>query len=411
MASKVQYRPTAEQAPWYTTAKPSTWNTPDWPINYKVPNFGVDKDILATQKHISAAEKDLKHTMQATFEAPPSHPMDYRVPDFGKDRDLIINDINLEQAERQHGHRLQASFEKPPGHPVDYKVPDFGVDKDILATHKHLRDAEQALGQKLKGDFFDPAGPTYPVDYRVPDFGMDHEILTTQKNLKNTEKTLNHNWNPKKEGDAYVVPTAVNLQTGADIQSDPICSSAGCDQYLHPALPDSHPVDYPVPDFGVDHGILDVHASIAQAEKQLNHKWVPEPKVPDAPPPAIVHRGPDPDIIGTQESIATSEVATGHSWDPKQDANGVWLMPEAAEAGSYSYHDRDVYLQTDVESDPICSSAGCDQYLHPAPPADPPRDYPVPNFGKDPDMVGTANSISIGEAMYKHKLVMGTPES
>jgi len=38
-------------------------------------------------------------------------------------------------------------------------------------------------------------------------------------------------------------------------------------------------------------------------------------------------------------------------------------------------------------------------------------DYPVPSFGADPDMAATANSLSIGEAMYKHKLVMGTPES
>ena len=38
-------------------------------------------------------------------------------------------------------------------------------------------------------------------------------------------------------------------------------------------------------------------------------------------------------------------------------------------------------------------------------------DYPVPNFGKDPDMVATMNSISIAEAMKNHKLIMGTEES
>jgi hypothetical protein len=54
-----------------------------------------------------------------------------------------------------------------------------------------------------------------------------------------------------------------------------------------------------------------------------------------------------------------------------------------------------------LESDPICSSAGCFQYNHPkkSESALIPRDYFVPNFGKDPDMTGTMNSLSIAEAM------------
>jgi hypothetical protein len=52
-----------------------------------------------------------------------------------------------------------------------------------------------------------------------------------------------------------------------------------------------------------------------------------------------------------------------------------------------------------LESDPICSSAGCFQYNHPkkSESALIPRDYFVPNFGKDPDMTGTMNSLSIAE--------------
>ena len=67
--------------------------------------------------------------------------------------------------------------------------------------------------------------------------------------------------------------------------------------------------------------------------------------------------------------------------------------------------------QARARSDPICSSAGCDQYLHPAPPADPPMDYFVPNFGKDPEITGTADSIDLAENMFKHKIILGTPES
>lgn len=71
-----------------------------------------------------------------------------------------------------------------------------------------------------------------------------------------------------------------------------------------------------------------------------------------------------------------------------------------------------------IESDPAMSSVGeITQYLHPAPkdstihppPAD--VDYFVPNFGKDPDMEGTMNSLKIAEKMNTHKLIMGTPES
>ena len=64
-----------------------------------------------------------------------------------------------------------------------------------------------------------------------------------------------------------------------------------------------------------------------------------------------------------------------------------------------------------VESDPICSSAGCTQYKQKATPLGYDLDYFVPNFGPDPDMVGTAKAVSIAEAMHNHKLIMGTPQS
>ena len=95
------------------------------------------------------------------------------------------------------------------------------------------------------------------------------------------------------------------------VRSDPICNSSGCTQYLHPSK-DSHPVDYPVPDFGVDHDIIGTQASSANAEQDLGTEWNPE------------------------------------SFDkvPKVDAE-FKLMQKAS------------------DSDPICSSAGCTQYLHP----------------------------------------------
>ena len=41
------------------------------------------------------------------------------------------------------------------------------------------------------------------------------------------------------------------------MESDPICSSAGCTQYKQPEGPPQHPMDYFVPNFGMDkHDVL-----------------------------------------------------------------------------------------------------------------------------------------------------------
>jgi len=61
------------------------------------------------------------------------------------------------------------------------------------------------------------------------------------------------------------------------LQNDPICNSSGCTQYLHPDAKDQHPINYGVPDFGVDH---DIKVSIANTE-------VAEEKKPDFNPKPI----------------------------------------------------------------------------------------------------------------------------
>jgi hypothetical protein len=70
-----------------------------------------------------------------------------------------------------------------------------------------------------------------------------------------------------------------------------------------------------------------------------------------------------------------------------------------------------------IESDPLCSTAGCTQYLHPVPkdslkfPPPAAVGYTVPNFGKDPDMETTMNSLKIAEDTVNHTFVMKSPES
>jgi hypothetical protein len=67
-------------------------------------------------------------------------------------------------------------------------------------------------------------------------------------------------------------PAAANVQL--DSSSDPICSSAGCTQYKQPEGAPGHPMDYFVPNFGVDQHIKETENSEAWASKEIGHTWV-----------------------------------------------------------------------------------------------------------------------------------------
>jgi len=54
------------------------------------------------------------------------------------------------------------------------------------------------------------------------------------------------------------------------MESDPICSSAGC---VHSDKKLGYPVDYKVPNFGEEHRISESKESLKWAEKQLGHTW------------------------------------------------------------------------------------------------------------------------------------------
>ena len=60
------------------------------------------------------------------------YPVDYFVPNFGADRDILATAKHIDDAEVSHSHRLL--FAEAEEHPVDYAVPNFGVDRDIQAT-------------------------------------------------------------------------------------------------------------------------------------------------------------------------------------------------------------------------------------------------------------------------------------
>ena len=69
--------------------------------------------------------------------------------------------------------------------------------------------------------------------------------------------------------DAQAIHSSTYLGLGA--QSDPICNSAGCTQFRK-ADPAGHPMNYFVPDFGVDRDIIDNHENMKDAESLLGHQ-------------------------------------------------------------------------------------------------------------------------------------------
>ena len=149
------------------------------------------------------------------------------------------------------------------------------------------------------------------------------------------EEAIHGVWDvPNSEADKY----NDLVQTEADIQSDPICSSAGCTQYKLPDDGPKYPMDYFVPNFGEDHSIMASKNNLKNTEKELGHKWEwkeypkreAEYKVPDF--------GVDEEIKYAQEGIAWAQDSLGQKWTPTQDSNGYWNVPEAASADSYSYN-------------------------------------------------------------------------
>jgi hypothetical protein len=179
-------------------------------------------------------------------------------------------------------------------------------------------------------------------------------------------------------------------------------------------------MNYVVPNFGVDQEILDFDSNLAKTETELKKKFNPDLKKDENPKNyKVPNFGVDQDMKDATANIAMAEEAHG-PWTPKQDANGVWIVPQPISASSYSYDAGHVdhYVQLDEQmnmgSDPIGSTLGITQYLLPHykdPLAPAVMDYKVPNFGADPEVAGVMNSLSIAEEQLKHKLVMGTPES
>jgi TfoX/Sxy family transcriptional regulator of competence genes len=218
------------------------------------------------------------------------------------------------------------------GYDIDYFVPNFGADHLINQNHESLDWAEKSLGHHWvwKDD----------KDEKVVEYhhkAMDPDIVDSLKNMKDQEG-IHGPWNMPP--DDYF---QVQVDGKADANSDPICSSAGCSQYKHKKKPRGYDINYPVPNFGVDRDILDNHNSLEVAEGALGHKL----------------------IMGTEASKAKwHNVAkdTDYNFAPKLDQDMVITAKNLADSQTNLGHKwviDDLQLDSDVVSDPICSSAGC----------------------------------------------------
>jgi hypothetical protein len=203
--------------------------------------------------------------------------LNYKVPNFGKDSDIITTNKNIAETEKELGHTMKASFAQPAG-PADYKVPSFGLDRDVQATLAHISSVEKKL--KVKYDPERKKGPPGPdaVDYKVANFGVDSDILTTRNSLSIAEKTRGKRLSMVQAADETFKNAIPDYENALDVQigesSDPICSSSGCTQYTHKKTPRGYPIDYPVADHGPDPTIAGTANSIKVAEEMHSHKLV-----------------------------------------------------------------------------------------------------------------------------------------
>ena len=67
----------------------------DHPMNYPVANLGVDKDILATWKHLKLGEAKHGAWSSKKVHKEKSHPMNYPTVDLGMDKDIVTSLKNM----------------------------------------------------------------------------------------------------------------------------------------------------------------------------------------------------------------------------------------------------------------------------------------------------------------------------
>ena len=250
-------------------------------------------------------------------------------------------------------------------------------------------------------------------DLRRVDYGVDQEVLDAQHSIAAIEK-VHGAWNPVQDENGYwIVPEAfsnksynykaIQLQSSEDEESDEDVQldREPLKSWKPKARKNAYPMDYKVPNFGVDPDIITTQKNLAKAEKRLKRKWKVDPNFKKAKGHPVDYKvpnfGQDQDIKDTLSIVKKMEAKYG-AWNPVQDDNGVWIVPTAASNKSYNYKAAQM-VQLDAESDPICNSAGCPE---PKKKKSHPVDYFVPNFGADHEIAANDGSLNWAEKYLKH---------
>ena len=140
----------------------------------------------------------------------------------------------------------------------------------------------------------------------MPNFGEDQNIIDAKKNINNAEKAIGHEFKAKLDGEGSY--SLIQTDSDLNLESDPICSSAGCTQYKHVKKDLGYKINYPVPNFGGDHDIVDNHSSLDWAERSLNHIWQWKKKAPGADPVLYNDGGPmDPELVDSFKHLRDQE--------------------------------------------------------------------------------------------------------
>ena len=158
----------------------------------------------------------------------------------------VASGVQLER--RREPLLTWAPTPKAGGHPTNYFVPHFGEDHDILETKKSYQKEEQKQGHFWA---VTPTPDDPPRNYFVPHFGVDTDIADSFKNL-NDQESKHGKWNLPPDEWFSQMDNVPEEHEQVQIESDPICSSAGCVQYLHMKKGLGYKINYPVPNFGAD---------------------------------------------------------------------------------------------------------------------------------------------------------------
>lgn len=114
---------------------------------------------------------------------------------------------------------------------------------------------------------------------------------------------------------------AVQLDSEVNMEREPLLAKNASPLLVHQNGDSKHPIDYFVPDFGIDHDIIGVKTSVEGAEKALQHKMKADwgQTKGDNRGYFVPDFGQDRDITASLKNLSDQEALHG-TWDlpPKE---------------------------------------------------------------------------------------------